>query len=161
VMGGRTVLLVAHRLSTVRTAESIAVLEGGRVAEQGSHDELLAARGAYFKLVRQQMGPAATGMDRASGPQPDESESLLHASAISVSLPDQEVSRTPIVEAPGAAPSAPRPDVHQSRSPSQQEGSQKHEEEKWARVGTWCRALRRNRPGISLLFFINLGPLKK
>jgi len=60
VMGGRTVLLVAHRLSTVRTAESIAVLEGGRVAEQGSHELLLAARGAYWALVRQQMGPAGS-----------------------------------------------------------------------------------------------------
>ena len=58
VMGGRTVLLVAHRLSTVRGAERIAVLEGGRVAEEGSHAALLAARGAYWALVRQQMGPA-------------------------------------------------------------------------------------------------------
>jgi ABC-type multidrug transport system fused ATPase/permease subunit len=58
VMGGRTVLLVAHRLSTVRGAERIAVLEGGRVAEEGSHEELLAARGAYWALVRQQLGPA-------------------------------------------------------------------------------------------------------
>lgn len=46
----RTVLMVAHRLSTVRNAGKIVVLDGGRVAEQGTHDELLAAGGLYARM---------------------------------------------------------------------------------------------------------------
>ncbi len=55
-LGGRTVLLVAHRLSTVRDADMIVVLENGEVAEHGTHDELMARRGLYFYLVSQQLG---------------------------------------------------------------------------------------------------------
>lgn len=52
---GKTVVIVAHRLSTVRHADQIVVLDRGRVLEQGTHEELVARRGAYFNLVKNQL----------------------------------------------------------------------------------------------------------
>lgn len=52
---GRTVVIVAHRLSTVRHADSIVVLDSGRIVEQGTHADLTARRGAYYTLVRNQL----------------------------------------------------------------------------------------------------------
>jgi len=51
---GRTVLIVAHRLSTVRDCDRILVLDEGRLVEQGTHDKLLEAKGIYFNLFSQQ-----------------------------------------------------------------------------------------------------------
>ncbi|MCG6963106.1 MAG: ABC transporter ATP-binding protein/permease, partial [Acidobacteria bacterium] len=54
LMRGRTTLVIAHRLTTVRSADTIVVLEQGRVAEQGDHRELMTAGGPYAKLVEMQ-----------------------------------------------------------------------------------------------------------
>ena len=48
---GRTAIVIAHRLSTVRAADLILVLEDGRIVERGRHDELLAAGGRYAELL--------------------------------------------------------------------------------------------------------------
>jgi ATP-binding cassette subfamily B protein len=53
--GGRTVVIVAHRLSTVRHADMIAVLEKGALSECGTHDELTALGGTYYRLIRDQL----------------------------------------------------------------------------------------------------------
>lgn len=52
---GRTVVIVAHRLSTVRNADNIIVLDKGKVAEQGTHQELTALHGLYYNLVKNQL----------------------------------------------------------------------------------------------------------
>ncbi len=50
LMQGRTVFVIAHRLSTVRNADAILVIEGGKIIERGDHDDLLAQRGRYYQL---------------------------------------------------------------------------------------------------------------
>jgi ATP-binding cassette, subfamily B, bacterial len=54
ITSGRTTVLISHRLSTVRMADRIVFLSGGRVQEEGTHDELLAAEGSYARLFRLQ-----------------------------------------------------------------------------------------------------------
>ena len=52
---GKTVVIVAHRLSTVRNADNIVVVRNGTIVESGSHDKLVSQRGAYFNLVKNQL----------------------------------------------------------------------------------------------------------
>jgi ATP-binding cassette subfamily B protein len=52
---GKTVIVVAHRLSTVKDADKIVVLDSGRIIETGTHESLIKKRGAYFNLVKNQL----------------------------------------------------------------------------------------------------------
>ena len=49
-MEGRTVFVIAHRLSTVKNSDVIMVLDQGRIIERGSHDELISQKGRYYQL---------------------------------------------------------------------------------------------------------------
>ena len=57
--GGKTTLIIAHRVSTVQDADRIVVLESGRIVESGTHDQLVALNGLYAALYRQQAGIGA------------------------------------------------------------------------------------------------------
>ena len=63
LMHGRTAFVIAHRLSTIRQADCILVVDGGEIVERGTHAELMAARGAYWRLHNLQFG-AISGEDR-------------------------------------------------------------------------------------------------
>lgn len=55
--------MIAHRLSTIRDADLILVMENGGIVEKGTHDDLIASKGAYFRLYNSQFEQAATDVD--------------------------------------------------------------------------------------------------
>lgn len=61
LMKGRTTLIIAHRLTTIRTADRIVAMADGRIVEEGSHDALLARDGLYARLHRRQFSAAIGG----------------------------------------------------------------------------------------------------
>lgn len=68
-MHEHTVLVIAHRLSTVEKAHNIIVIDRGRVAEQGSHSQLMASGGLYYKLVQRQVLGIETGAEVLNPPE--------------------------------------------------------------------------------------------
>lgn len=61
LMAGRTVVVIAHRLSTIRDADKIVLVNNGRVAEQGTHEELLQRGGMYLRFIEAEQGKHRDG----------------------------------------------------------------------------------------------------
>ncbi|MBR2957127.1 MAG: hypothetical protein IKC20_02640, partial [Clostridia bacterium] len=66
VIRGRTTFMIAHRLSTLRKANRILVVDKGRIIENGSHDELMALKGKYYKLIQIQSMSEKVAADKAA-----------------------------------------------------------------------------------------------
>jgi ATP-binding cassette subfamily B protein len=66
---GRTSLIIAHRLSTIQRADKIIVMHKGKVREMGTHQQLLAARGVYWKLYQLQYKDQELGVAAVATPQ--------------------------------------------------------------------------------------------
>ncbi|RCS58751.1 ABC transporter ATP-binding protein [Microbacterium sp. JB110] len=77
---GRTSFVIAHRLSTIRDADLILVMEHGSIVEQGSHDELITRRGAYWRLYQSQFEHAAVDIDAEEAPPATGEVSVVEAS---------------------------------------------------------------------------------
>jgi len=100
---GRTSFVIAHRLSTIRDADLILVMEHGDIVEQGTHDELIAQHGAYWRLYQSQFQNAAADLDATA--HGDEPVSAGDGTAVVSAL----VAAAPKVAAPAATDGSPRP----------------------------------------------------
>jgi ATP-binding cassette subfamily B multidrug efflux pump len=91
ISAGRTVIVIAHRVSTLRHADQIVVLEAGRIVEQGTHEGLLAAGGHYAELERLQSLATDLDDDDDAVATPDEAANLLETGRMSApGLPTKE-----------------------------------------------------------------------
>ncbi|OXB67674.1 hypothetical protein ASZ78_015206 [Callipepla squamata] len=79
---GRTILVIAHRLSTVRNADLIAAFENGVITEQGTHDELMEQKGVYYKLVNMETSETEDQLQEEEGNAPTISEEALSGSVM-------------------------------------------------------------------------------
>jgi subfamily B ATP-binding cassette protein MsbA len=91
-MKGRTTFVIAHRLSTIRKADTILVIEDGRIAERGRHEDLLAAGGRYADLYNRQYGLEAN-LFRNPGETGEKPEEAPAAAAAA----DARIGRLPLV----------------------------------------------------------------
>jgi ATP-binding cassette subfamily B protein len=67
---GRTTIAIAHRLSTLRKADRLVVMDRGRIVEVGNHDQLMAREGAYWRLYQAQARNVDVDMDEAAAETP-------------------------------------------------------------------------------------------
>ena len=96
LMAGRTAIVIAHRLSTVRRMDSLVVLDGGRIGEQGSHENLLALGGIYASLWSHQSGGFLPATDvETTGPADDQEQPIEESRAgrLTVRAPNPRKSR--------------------------------------------------------------------
>ncbi|MFB9994426.1 ABC transporter ATP-binding protein [Deinococcus oregonensis] len=96
VSAGRTVIVIAHRVSTLRHADQIVVLEAGRIAEQGTHEGLLAAGGHYAELERLQSLATDLDDDDDAIATPDEAANLLEDRLQGGQISDSRLSKTEV-----------------------------------------------------------------
>ena len=109
--GERTVLVVAHRLATVKEADSILVMEGGRIVERGSHEELLARRGAYARMWKSQAELAAFALGADSANTDSAEASRDTAESPSEDAAEAESAQAP-ANSPATAPGARDDEMH-------------------------------------------------
>lgn len=92
---GRTTFIIAHRLSTIRSADKILVLHRGEIVEQGTHDELMALEGRYFRMYQLQLGGQAKDTEQAAD-QVDAEDQELESEALSHPDMNQKLSAASI-----------------------------------------------------------------
>jgi len=97
---GRTSFVIAHRLSTIRDADLILVMEHGDIVEKGTHDELIAVEGAYYRLYRSQFEQASADLDT------DEAESVPEGEARRAPATDDAVVVSTFAAAASEVPAA-------------------------------------------------------
>jgi ABC-type dipeptide/oligopeptide/nickel transport system ATPase component len=108
VMAGRTVLVIAHRLATVRRAHTVLVMVGGRIVEHGTHDSLMTKpNGVYTKLVQRQMASNALLEAGSSSPDVKTPESVSPRAGAGASAGAGAAVPVVVQAAAGSSPAAP------------------------------------------------------